>query len=432
MCDRAFRNVVLLGLLAFALVPGPAGAGPVINLSVLSHDFGRVNVGASSASFDFIVTNSGDAPLTISSLVHSGAGFTALAPSSPITTTGVITASFTPSGSGPFSDNVTILSDATNGSVSFLLTGTGNTAPVFSPPFASAYNAPAGVLFSLAGSAIDAEGDPLTWSIASAPALPPGILNPTTGVLNWTPNCSDAGSYAVTITVSDGMASTPSTFELVVTCSNRPPTANPGGPYNGCIGVPVQFNGSGSSDPDAGQSLTYDWYFGDLQPHDSGQTPTHVFSAPGVYTVSLTVTDDGTPVLSSPSATTTATITAPLQGVIINVTPNLNLSPSSNSGKFLAIAFQPAGSWNITDWDQVLANTILTVSGYPGSATASTASIPASSGVAKFPVSSVAGIMSTFHSNSFVQISMQLEIHLKNVQGCDIVRMPFTVMVKNP
>jgi hypothetical protein len=69
-----------------------------------------------------------------------------------------------------------------------------------------------------------------------------------------------------------------------------PPVANPGGPYTGSIGNQVTFNGNGSSDPN-GDPLTYSWDFGDASPLGTGATPSHTYSAEGIYTVTLTVND---------------------------------------------------------------------------------------------------------------------------------------------
>ncbi|TMQ59980.1 MAG: choice-of-anchor D domain-containing protein [Candidatus Eisenbacteria bacterium] len=366
MRNRAFLNVVLLGLLTFALAPGLAGAasqgqdltgmlassaaeraaavsGPVISVSPTAHNFGRVNVGGTSATFDFTIRNTGDATLTISALNHSNgtAGFNASAGTLPRSITpgasAIMTTSYTPNGSGPKSDNVTIVSNASNGNFLVLLQGTANNAPVYNPPLASDYTAPAFVEFSLTASANDQESDPLSWTIASTPALPVGAtFDGSTGTLKWTPNSSDAGDYAVTITVTDGAASTPGSFTLHVTANNRPPTANPGGPYSGVTGVAVSMDGSQSSDPDAGQTLTFSWNFGDGA-SGSGPTPSHAYASPGNYIVGLTVTDNGSPQLSN-TATTGASIVNFIRADIVRATgANDTISTSGNGQNLFGI-----------------------------------------------------------------------------------------------
>ena len=329
MRNRAFLKVVLLGLLTFAFVPGLAGAanqgqdltgmlassaaerataasGPIISISPSAHNFGRVNAGSASGDFVFTVSNVGDQTLTINlPLTHSGPGFTATLSSTniPAGFTAQLHTAFQASGTGLKSDNVTISSNASNGNANVLLQGTSNNAPVFNPAIASDYNLTAFVHFSLNATATDTEGDAMAWSIASSPALPVGAtFNTTDGTFDWTPNASDAGNYAVTFTVTDGLAATDAHTTLHVSSTNNPPTANAGGPYNGVTGQPVAFNGSGSSDPDAGQTLTYSWNFGDGN-NGTGSTPSHTYASPGNYIVSLTVTDNGSPVLSHTNTT---------------------------------------------------------------------------------------------------------------------------------
>src|SRR5262245_57597884 len=104
MRNRAFLKVVLLGLLTFAFVPGLAGAasqgqdltgmlasaaaeratavsGAVISVVPAVHDFGRINVGSSSGTFDLTIHNTGGATLTISAVTNSSANFSASAAS---------------------------------------------------------------------------------------------------------------------------------------------------------------------------------------------------------------------------------------------------------------------------------------------------------------------------------------------------------------
>jgi len=301
-----------------------AVSGPVINVSPASHDFGRVNVGSMSSAFVFTVQNNGDAMLVISSIDHSGPGFSdSLGSSSvPAHTTTTLSSAYTPSGSGPQSDNITLVTNADNGNFSVLATGRANNAPTFTPPLAASYNAPAYVSFTLTASASDPEGDGLSWSIASTPALPVGAtFDGASGTLNWTPEASDAGNYNVTITVTDGIAPSDGNFTLHVTAANSPPTANAGGPYSGSTNVPLAMTGAGSSDPDAGQTLTYDWNFGDGNT-GTGVTPSHTYIHAGNYIVSLTVTDNGSPVLNA-TTTTSASIVdfVPIQIVLAPGTP---------------------------------------------------------------------------------------------------------------
>jgi PKD repeat protein len=63
----------------------------------------------------------------------------------------------------------------------------------------------------------------------------------------------------------------------------------PGSPV---AGVGASFSAQGSSDPYPGGSIaSYAWNWGDGSAVSAGVSPTHVFAHPGVYTVSLTVTD---------------------------------------------------------------------------------------------------------------------------------------------
>jgi len=98
------------------------------------------------------------------------------------------------------------------------------------------------------------------------------------------------GVFTVTLTITDDAGDTDSAIATVtVDAAALPPVADAGGPYSGDAGSPVQFDGSGSSDPD-GQVVSYAWDFGDGST-GSGQSPTHTYGTAGTYTVSVTVTD---------------------------------------------------------------------------------------------------------------------------------------------
>lgn len=316
-------RVALLGLVALVLVPGMvlaasqgpemlasaaaeravAVSGPVISVAPLAHGFGIVNVG-SSAMFTFTVSNTGDADMTLSGATSGDPQFTAtfgtmLVPAGGSTNMDVV---YMPTSGADASDAITITSDAANGSFTVNVTGRGNTAPVFTPLLTD-QAAFAFVNLTFETTATDPELDAVTFA---ASGLPVGATYDTnTGLFSWTPGIADGGDHFVTFSVTDGHASTSATINIHVTATNRPPVANPGGPYQGASGQPVSFDGSGSSDPD-GNALTYAWSFGDAGTA-TGVTATHTYAAAGQYLVTLTVTDNGTPPLSN-SATTTAQI----------------------------------------------------------------------------------------------------------------------------
>src|SRR5262249_11265562 len=100
-----------------------------------------------------------------------------------------------------------------------------------------------------------------------------------------------------------GLAATSAQDTQVLAAPNRPPTASAGGPYAGPAGTQIQFSAAASSDPDAGDALTYDWNFGDGTT-GAGVSPRHVYSAAGAYVATVTV-NDGREGTNSAQATVT-------------------------------------------------------------------------------------------------------------------------------
>lgn len=116
---------------------------------------------------------------------------------------------------------------------------------------------------------------------------------------------------------------------------NRIPVANPGGPYTGVEDQSIAFNGSGSNDADH-DPLTYAWDFGDGL-NGSGVSPTHIYVNPGVYTVSLMVSDGKS---NSTPVTTTANIQA------ANVAPTAKPGGPYTGTVGSAINFNGSGSFD--------------------------------------------------------------------------------------
>ena len=156
-------------------------------------------------------------------------------------------------------------------------------------------------------SATDPDGESLQLSKASGPFfVTVSTTGPTTGNLHAAPGFADLGIYDVTVSVSDGLASDSETITLHVSQCVCPPVADAGGPYQGFVGIPIQFDGTGSSDP-LGSPLTYAWDFGDGG-SATGPQPAHTYLAEGTYQVLLTVmntrgqsaTDDVTVTIGGP------------------------------------------------------------------------------------------------------------------------------------
>ena len=90
----------------------------------------------------------------------------------------------------------------------------GNRAPVFTAP--GPQSGTVGVAFnlSLAGSATDADGDPVTFA---ATGYRPGITISPAGLLSGSPTTATGSPFAVTVTVTDGSGGTASgTFQFTV------------------------------------------------------------------------------------------------------------------------------------------------------------------------------------------------------------------------
>lgn len=113
-----------------------------------------------------------------------------------------------------------------------------------------------------------------------------GILNAFSGSHTYIP-----GNYTITHTVTDSDGLT-LTKILAIVVPNDLPVANFSFAVNlgDITGQTIDFTDS-STDTD-GTIVAWDWDFGDGSAHSALQNPTHVYAAPGTYTVTLKVTDN--------------------------------------------------------------------------------------------------------------------------------------------
>ncbi|MDH5517171.1 MAG: PKD domain-containing protein, partial [Gammaproteobacteria bacterium] len=121
----------------------------------------------------------------------------------------------------------------------------------------------------------------------------------------FTFNVTSESKINVSLTVVDNEGNSTSSVVrvIVLMAPNSAPVADAGLPVSGVVNVPVEFNGTGSIDPD-GDQIYLKWEFGDGSTSFSDR-PLHAFNRCGVYDVSLAVTDIHS---LSDSATVTATI----------------------------------------------------------------------------------------------------------------------------
>jgi len=183
------------------------------------------------------------------------------------------------------------------------------------------------------------------------------------GVLNVTAppngNIAPPGYYMLFILNSAGVPSV-ATFVQLTASSNQPPTATITDPVSNVTinpGEAVFFAGSGS-DPD-GSVASYSWTFGGGNPSTgSGASPGSItYSTPGVFTASLSVTDNEG--LASQAA---ATRTVTVSDFSLSATPSSrSVTPGTNAGY----------TATITGANQFTGSVAMSVSGLPTGATAS-------------------------------------------------------------
>ena len=121
--------------------------------------------------------------------------------------------------------------------------------------------------------------------------------------------------------------------------ANQPPTAvAQATPTTGPAPLTVAFDGTGSSDPDSGDTLSYAWDLdGDGEFDDSAAAQTtYIYTADGIHTASLKVTDSqGASATDSVTITVgnsppTATISTPTPGTTWKVGDVINFSGSAS------------------------------------------------------------------------------------------------------
>lgn len=152
----------------------------------------------------------------------------------------------------------------------------------------------------------DGKPQPLSylWSFDAVPEeselADEDIANRDQAAAGFTPDVD--GMYILSLTVSDGDATSTDTVEITAKTENLAPNANAGPDMTVTLGQTAYLDGSASNDPDAGPSvLTYHWRFVSVPAGSSltnnsirnsaTATPSFTPDIPGTYVLELSVND---------------------------------------------------------------------------------------------------------------------------------------------
>ena len=154
---------------------------------------------------------------------------------------------------------------------------------------------------------------------------------------------------AEALTGYDFLSALPINFQTAIEAGDRPPVANLSGPGTGVEGQSLSFSGASSTDPDAGDVLTYRWTFSDGTTA-TGATVNKTFGDNGIYTVRLTAIDR----FGWESSTTQTVTVSNAAPVVTLATPN-GTSVAVNAGWLVQLRFTDAGlrdgPWRVRfDW----------------------------------------------------------------------------------
>jgi DNA/RNA endonuclease G (NUC1) len=191
-----------------------------------------------------------------------------------------------------------------------------------------------------------------TWSdLAGAQVnavLMPNLVGTDIRNANWRDYQVSVDSIEA-ITGYNFLAALPDNFENAIEAGDRPPVANLSGPTSGNEGQALSFNGLSSTDPDAGDVLTYRWTFGDGTTATGGAV-TKTFADNGSYVVQLIVTDK-----FGWETATTQTVTVSNLAPVATLSSSTGTTVAVNQGWLVQLRFTDAGlkdgPWKVKyDW----------------------------------------------------------------------------------
>jgi PKD repeat protein len=211
------------------------------------------------------------------------------------------------------------------------------------------------------------------------------------------------------------------------TPANNPPNADANGPYTGTVGQSITLDGSGSSDPDAGDSIvSYEWDLDNDGQYDdaTGVNPSHTWNSPTTTTIRLKVTDS-----HGASDTDNTTVTINEQPPECDV--NFSASPRSGCAP-LNIEFYDQSN-NAQSWKWTFTG------GSPSSSTQQnptvTYSTPGTYGV-KLRITCTSGAVDSLYKNNYITVDncqspCDAAFDAAPRQGCATLKVNFSAQTSN-
>jgi PKD repeat protein len=144
----------------------------------------------------------------------------------------------------------------------------------------------------------ESTGSPASWSWSFGDGNTSTLEDPTYTYL-------DNGTYSVTLTEQNSLGENATTeTDYIVVGGSGPAADFTATPTSGTAPLTVQF-----TDTSTGSPTTWLWDFGDGTT-DSDESPSHSYTSPGVYSVSLIASNsDGSNTFSQPDAITVSSVT---------------------------------------------------------------------------------------------------------------------------
>ena len=219
------------------------------------------------------------------------------------------------------------------------------------------------------------------------------------GNLNWTDDSGD-GVKEPLLDVSNTTVFNPTMTGGPGGGGNQPPTAS----FTfSCNQLACSFNGSGSSDSD-GSIVSYSWNFGDGT-NGSDVTASHTYATGGVYTVTLTVTDDATATGATSQNVTVSSSTSGLSVALAGSSTNDGPTWTANVAITVTNNGSPASGLTVTgSWSNGATGTSSCTTNASGQCSVSKPGMPKKTGSVAFTVTQLGG-NTTFGGTKTITVS---------------------------